>query len=170
MTNFGTVTDLYLVSPDGTTILYMKAERIAMTIVRSPIVTEVASNFMITVEIGKQKREFTIDGYFTTDQTNTAKAVFEQFENASINWWSLAGAGGDTANPPTSGPTGKTGVSVLVWGLKSDGVTFKRYDVVILNFQLTDAPMDFGSDQNKYRFTMTLIESGNSSNNLSTSG
>lgn len=170
MTSFGTATDLYLIAPDGSTTLYMKAERIAMTIVRSPIVTEVASNFMITVEIGKQKREFTIDGYFTTDQTNNAKAVFEQFENAAINWWSLAGGGGDGANPPTSGPTGKTGVGVLVWGLKADAVTFKRYDVVILNFQLTDSPMDFGSDQNKYRFTLTLIESGNSSNNLSTSG
>lgn len=170
MTNYGTATDLYLIAPDGTTTLYMKAERIAMTVVRSPIVTDVASNFMITVEIGKQKREFVIDGYFTTDQTNTAKTLIEQFENASINWWSLAGAGGDTANPPTSGPSGKTGVCVLVWGQKSDGTTWKRYDVVITNFQLTDSPLDFGSDQNKYRFTLSLIESGNSSNNLSTSG
>lgn len=162
--------DVTLIAPDGSATVTFKAETISMTIVRTPIATETASNFMVTVDIGKQRRQFTIDGMITTDATlGTAKTQIEALENAFINWWSLSGNGGDTANPPTGGPSGTIGRAVLTWGTKNAG-TVKRYVVALVQILVVDSPMDYGADANKFRFSMTLIEAGNGSNNLSTSG
>ncbi len=143
----------------------MKSERYRMRIARTPLAREVAGKLMVTNDFGKARRQFQAQVYIATDPTlGNSKAQEEALENAAINWYSLAG------NGTTGGPSGTTGRSKLIWGLKSDGVTSKTYFVIITAVDVLDDSMTTGGTGDKFAVQLDMVEAGDGTNTISTSG
>lgn len=159
--------DCFLNAPDGSSQLSFKADSVQMDVTRTPIITEIAANTMVFVDIGKVRRTIQLSGLITTDATlGAAKAQAEAMEAACLNWWNLAGGNGAFLG----GPAGTVGKARLIIGTKSDNVTNKTYFVSITRVMVLDSPDRFNSTQQVFQYTMTCVEAGDAGNVLSASG